>query len=43
MELDDDERQALREEGVDPDDPQVVLSQQRVSKLLRCYGIWLRS
>ncbi|MFE4457673.1 hypothetical protein ACFROC_09990 [Nocardia tengchongensis] len=42
MDFDDDERQALLEDGVDPDDPQVQAAQQWVSDLLRCYGMWLR-
>nr|WP_281423443.1 hypothetical protein [Nocardia tengchongensis] len=43
MEFDEYERQALREEGADPDDPDVRHGQQWVSDLLRCYEIWLRS
>ncbi|WP_405135569.1 hypothetical protein [Nocardia sp. NBC_01388] len=43
MDFDEDERQALLDEGVDPDDPEVQASQQRISDLLRCYGIWLAS
>ncbi|MFE3001416.1 hypothetical protein ACFXG4_41335 [Nocardia sp. NPDC059246] len=43
MNFDEDERQALLDEGVDPDDPEVQAAQQRISDLLRCYGMWLRN
>ncbi|QLY33979.1 hypothetical protein [Nocardia huaxiensis] len=39
MDFDEDERQALFDEGVDPDDPATHADQQWVSDLLRCYGM----
>ncbi|MRH93317.1 hypothetical protein GFY24_38890 [Nocardia sp. SYP-A9097] len=35
------DRQALIDAGLDPDDPEVWEQQQRISDLLRCYGIQL--
>ncbi|MEV6071908.1 hypothetical protein AB0L82_35665 [Nocardia sp. NPDC052001] len=43
MDFDEDERQALIDEGVNPDDPEVQAAQQRMSDLLRCHGIQLLS
>ncbi|WP_194819303.1 hypothetical protein [Nocardia sp. XZ_19_385] len=41
--MDDDpiDRQALREAGLDADDPQVWAGQRWIQDLLICHGIWL--
>ncbi|MEV6661552.1 hypothetical protein [Nocardia fluminea] len=39
MGMDSVDRQALIDAGLDPDDPQVWVVQQRISDLLVCYGI----
>ncbi|CAM3950995.1 hypothetical protein NONI108955_01025 [Nocardia ninae] len=41
--MDSDEWEALREIGVDPDDPEVQAGQQWVADILKCWGLWLRN